>query len=186
MCNIAAFVLFLAVSVVGFSQTTPNGISVLDVQYLVQPKSVVNIESTDFSGRFSNVTGRVSWSLDSNQVNGFDLIMDVNSLELEIPGMTKHAKSSDFFDAAQYPSITFFGDSLVNVNGNQTVFGIMKAKGTTKLMGIPFTMSHVKSSSMTINAEFTLKRSDFLIGPPEEVSDDVKIKAVLFAKKITD
>lgn len=90
------YIVFLTVVFSGFSQPVLTENQLLGTQFVILPKSEVNLQAEDFSGKFSNVKGRVSLSNDSNTVNGFDLVIDVNSLELEIPGMTKHAKSSDF------------------------------------------------------------------------------------------
>ena len=103
------YLISLTVVFSGFSQPVLTENQLSGKQFLILPKSEVNLQAEDFSGKFSNVKGRVSLSMDSNKVNGFDLVIDANSLELEIPGMTKHAKSSDFFDVTSFPTITFFG-----------------------------------------------------------------------------
>jgi polyisoprenoid-binding protein YceI len=136
-----------------------------------------------FLGKFSNVKGRVSLSLDSNNVNVFDLVIDVNSLELEIPGMTKHAKSSDFFDVTSFPTITFFGDSVTKVTDAYTVHGTMTSKGISKTISIPFKISEIKGETFTINATFKIIRSEFQIGAADAVSDEVTINAKLLVKK---
>jgi polyisoprenoid-binding protein YceI len=52
--------------------------------YLIQDKSVIEIQSLDFSGKFTSVKGQVSVDPRTNTISGFDLIIDVNSLDLEI------------------------------------------------------------------------------------------------------
>lgn len=177
------YILFLTSVFTGLSQPGLTENQRLGVQYLIQTKSKVELQSEDFSGEFSSVTGKVSLSLDSNKVNGFDLIIDVNSLELEIPGMTKHAKSSDFFDVNTFPTITFFGDSVTSVSDSYTVHGTMTSKGISKAMSIPFQISERKGESFTINTTFNIIRSEFQIGAADAVSDEVTIIAKLQAKK---
>jgi polyisoprenoid-binding protein YceI len=131
------YILFLSVGFSGLSQPVQTKTQLSGTQFVILPKSEVDLQAEDFSGKFSNLKGRVSLSLDSNKVNGFDLVIDVNSLELEISGMTKHAKSSDFFDVTSFPTITFFGDSVTNSSDSYTVHGTMTSKGTSKAMSIP-------------------------------------------------
>jgi polyisoprenoid-binding protein YceI len=177
------YILFLSVGFSGLSQPVQTRTQLSGTQFVILPKSEVDLQAEDFSGKFSNLKGRVSLSLDSNKVNGFDLVIDVNSLELEIPGMTKHAKSSDFFDVTSFPTITFFGDSVTNSSDSYTVHGTMTSKGTSKAMSIPFKISEVKGETFTINATFKIIRSEFQIGAADAVSDEVTINTKLLAKK---
>ena len=50
-------------------------------------------------------------------------------------------------------------------------------------MSIPFMISEVKGEAFTINAIFTIVRSEFLIGAADAVSDEVTINTKLLAKK---
>ena len=97
--------------------------------------------------------------------------------------MTKHAKSSDFFDVTSFPTITFFGDSVTNVADSYTVHGTMTSKGISKAISIPFNISELKGETLTINAVFKIVRSEFQIGAADAVSDEVTINAKLQAKK---
>jgi polyisoprenoid-binding protein YceI len=149
--------------------------------YLIQDKSVIQIQSLDFSGKFTSVKGQVSLDPTTNTIQGFDLIIDVNSLDLEIPGMTKHAKSADFFDVVMYPSITFFSDSVLT-----TAHGTITSKGISKLFSLPIVISSNNGSSLIISTSFTLNRSDFLIGSEDVVSNLVTAAASIQAKKKKD
>ena len=183
MGKLLLYIVLLTVVFSGFSQPVHIENQLSGTQFVILPKSEVNLQAEDFLGKFSNVKGRVSLSLDSNKVNGFDLVIDVNSLELEISGMTKHAKSSDFFDVTSFPTITFFGDSVTNSSDSYTVHGTMTSKGTSKAMSIPFKISEVKGETFTINATFKIIRSEFQIGAADAVSDEVTINAKLLVKK---
>jgi polyisoprenoid-binding protein YceI len=156
--------------------------SFTESHYLFTKDSKVNLKSDDFSGFFDGVQGRVSIN-DSLMVTGFDLVIDVNSLSLNMEGMAKHAKSSDFFDAANYPSITFFGNDISSSDSVWVVSGTMRSKGKELSKTIPFIYSFDKKGVLSIESNFTIKRSDFGIGEPDAVSDEVLIHTVMFAKK---
>ena len=150
--------------------------------YTFTKASKVALKSTDFSGSFKEIQGRVSFN-DSLRVTGFDLVIDVNSLELSMEAMTKHAKSSDFFDVVHYPTITFFGGTVYAADSLWKVDGKMKAKGVELDKTIPFICHLVKRGEIKIEAKFTIKRSEFGIGEPDAVSDEVVIHTTLFAKE---
>jgi polyisoprenoid-binding protein YceI len=150
--------------------------------YVFTNESKVNLKSEDFSGSFEVVRGRVSIN-DSLVVTGYDLVLDVNSLSLNMEGMAKHAKSADFFDAANFPTITFFGNEVTKADSVWVVTGTMKSKGKEVIKTIPFTFSYSKKNVVSIESSFSIKRSDFGVGEMDVVSDEVTIHTVLFAKK---
>lgn len=161
---------------------TEKALSITENHYLFTKDSKVNLKSDDFSGCFDVVQGRVSTN-DALAVTGFDLVIDVNALSLNMEGMAKHAKSSDFFDATNYPTITFFGNEVTSADSVWIVSGIMRSKGKEVNKTIPFTFSFSKKGVLSIESNFTIKRSDFGIGEPDAVSDEVAIHTLLFAKK---
>ncbi|MFM7663447.1 MAG: YceI family protein [Bacteroidota bacterium] len=170
------------IGAVGIWSQTEKNLSITESHYLFTKDSKVNLKSDDFSGSFDGVQGRVSIN-DSLIVTGFDLVIDVNSLSLNMEGMAKHAKSTDFFDAANYPSITFFGNEVSSSDSVWVVSGTMRSKGKELSKTIPFTYSFGKKGVLSIESTFTIKRSDFGIGEPDAVSDEVFIHTVMFAKK---
>lgn len=166
-----------------FSQAQPlNNVQKID-QFLVQSKSVIQLQSLDFGGQFSIAQGRIALDSSTKKVTGFDLVIDVNSLELTIPGMTKHAKSADFFEVATYPTITFFSDSIVEKEGVMSACGVMTSKGVARYKIIPFELVSIENTKLSVHAAFTILRSEFSIGSLDAVSDEVQIEATLFAKK---
>lgn len=81
-----------------------------------------------------------------------------------------HLKSPDFFDAKQFPLITFESKSVKGVDGGLEVTGDLAMHGVTKSITIPL------KGGKTVNfggrrigytADFTVKRADFEIGNPK-------------------
>jgi len=180
---IKGFVLLLTLTgMTGVWSQSEQTLPANQTHYVFTKASKVNLQSDDFSGFFDAVQGRVSIN-DSLLVTGFDLVIDVNSLSLNMDGMAKHAKSSDFFDATNFPSITFFGKEVTAADSVWFVTGTMQSKGKEVFKTIPFAFSYTKKGLISIASDFTIKRSDFGIGEPDAVSDEVKIHAELFAKK---
>jgi polyisoprenoid-binding protein YceI len=149
--------------------------------YPFSKDSKILIQSSDFVGGFTTVQGRIGIN-DSSQVTGFELVIDVNSLFLNEAGMANHAKSSDFFDAAKYPSIRFFGTQIAYTDSTWAVTGNMTSKGITVAKTIPFQVKKEKKGGIKIEANFVIYRTEFHIGDPDAVSNVVLINTELFAK----
>ncbi|NDB36021.1 MAG: YceI family protein [Flavobacteriia bacterium] len=167
-----------------FYSQTDSGKTLQGQSFVLTKKSKVNFESSDFSGFFNNVQGRIGLD-DSMLVTGFDLVIDINSLEMSMDGMANHAKSADFFDATNYPSIVFFGDQISFSKEGWGVSGTMKSKGISIQRTIPFQLVQKGKDEVQIKTSFKILRTDFNIGEADAVSNDVQINAVLFAKKKT-
>ncbi|MFN4909656.1 MAG: YceI family protein [Flavobacteriales bacterium] len=169
---------FFLSAFLGFSQSREG-----DSLWTVDNKSKVALKSDDFSGFFTAVKGKMILDKVLNFPKELELVVDVNSLELEIPGMTKHALSSDYFDAAQYPAIKFFGKINRDENGNPFVEGTMVAKGIEQWMKIPLKADALSSGkNWILEVTFPVKRTDFKIGDAESVSNEVNIKGKVYFK----
>lgn len=154
-----------------------------DSLFSIDQKSKVLIKSDDFSGHFKEVLGNINLNLDLNSLQALDLFLNVNSLELEIPGMTKHALSADYFNATQYPLIRFTGRVYQLPSGELFAEGIMNAKGKDRFMKIALTLEETsQSNTKLLKATFPIKRTDFDIGDETSVSNDVKIEASIYFK----
>lgn len=168
--NLVLFFLFF--SLVGFSQA-----------FIFSSKSYIKFSSEDFSGGFSHVQGRMIYNESQLSQGVFDLVIDINSLNFEISAMEKHALSSDFFDANQFPTITFKGDGFFKTDSCFYTTGFMKSKGIEKEMKIPFTVTRASKNAIIVKAEFVVDRNDYGIGLSGEVSNLINVKATLVGIK---
>ena len=75
--------LFLLMSLQGFAQLPMD--SLKGEQFSLHKTSNLKIQSADFTGSFSIVKGRIGFDFDSLKVEGFDLVVDVSSLDLIDP-----------------------------------------------------------------------------------------------------
>jgi polyisoprenoid-binding protein YceI len=99
-------------------------------------------------GSMNNVTG----SLDYDQYNTKDFVslkIKVESLETGNDKRDKDLKSEDFFNAVQFPDITFKGGEINQVdseNGLYKVKGMLTIKGITLTEEIPITFEGYSNS----------------------------------------
>jgi len=141
-------------------------------------------------GRFEKTTGKVT--LDRAAKNGsVDITIETGSISTGFEKRNDHLKSPDFFNAAEFPTITykssaihFKGDTPSSVDGELTISGVTKP--------VTLTINTFKCGAHPMNkkemcgadASAQVKRSDFGIkyGLPA-IGDDVKLEFEIEAFK---
>lgn len=88
---------------------------------------------TKVRGNFSEVAGTITLDVDNPAASKAELTMQVASIDTRNAQRDEHLRTNDFFDAANFPEITFTstgvtqtGDTTFDVTGDLTI------KGTTK------------------------------------------------------
>lgn len=115
----------------------------------------------------------------------FELTVDVSSINTAVEKRDDHLRSSDFFEVAQYPKMTFrsskitaAGKDRYKLSGDLTIHGVTKPvtvdlwhRGTTTNQG---------KATAGFQLTATLKRSDFNVGPKfpaPMIADEFVVKA---------
>jgi polyisoprenoid-binding protein YceI len=141
-------------------------------------------------GRFDKTSGKVT--LDRAAKTGsVEIAIETSSVSTGFEKRNDHLKSPDFFNAAEFPTITFkstavhyMGDTPSSVDGNLTISGVTKP--------VTLTIDAFKCGAHPMNkkemcgadASAQIKRSDFGIkyGLPA-IGDDVKLQFEIEALK---
>jgi polyisoprenoid-binding protein YceI len=117
-------------------------------------------------GRFGDVSG--SFAVDSQNPSGtfFTLMAQVGSIDTGNAKRNEHLKSPDFFDAAQYPTVSFKSTSIRPANGGYEVEGDLTLHGVTKPITLLLKGGRTAEFPRGVQrtgyvTEFTIKRSDF-------------------------
>ena len=118
-------------------------------------------------GKFTKTSGSIT--LDRKAKTGsVDITIDANTLDFGHAKMNEHAKGSDMFDAAKFPtatykskSITFKGDQPVEVNGDLTLHGVTKPVKLTINQFKCIQHPMFKREACGADASATFNRSDF-------------------------
>src|SRR5512141_777998 len=71
-------------------------------QFSVRHMMIANVK-----GEFSKVTGRVEFDGENIERSSVEASVDVNSISTRESARDAHLKSADFFDAANFPAMTF-------------------------------------------------------------------------------
>jgi polyisoprenoid-binding protein YceI len=95
--------------------------------------SVKHLAISTVRGAFSTVNGSVNFDDKDVTKSSVDVAIDVNSVDTHQPDRDKDLKSDKFFDAANYPNITFKSTKVETAGaGKLKVTGDLTIRGTTK------------------------------------------------------
>jgi polyisoprenoid-binding protein YceI len=160
----------------------------IDPNHTLPTFEVNHLGFTTQRGRFDKTEGKIR--LDKERKTGaVDWTIDADSIDMGQAKWNDHLKSADFFNAAQYPTISFKSDKLV-FQGNAPV----SAEGVLTLLGVakPLTVAIHRFTCgknplnqkelCAADIEASLKRSDFgmtkyLPGVGDEIKVFVPVEA---------
>ena len=136
-------------------------------------------------GRFNDVTGKFLIDEADPSKSVFDLTINAESIDTANAKRDLHLKGPDFFNAKQFPTITFKSKAVAktatgyNVAGDLTLHGVTKS--VTFKLGVTGSGKGMKAEELSgVEATAVLKRSDFgmtyMVGP---VGDEVTVTAAL-------
>jgi polyisoprenoid-binding protein YceI len=134
-------------------------------------------------GRFNEPAGEFTLDESDPGKDTFNVEIPVDNVDTHNPKRDAHLKSPDFFNAKQYPTITFKStaitpsdkDKVLQVAGDLTIHGVTKSITLPVLLtgegdGPPGT------HRAGLEAEFIVKLSDFQIkGLPGAVGDEIRM-----------
>ncbi len=136
---------------------------------------------TDFYGQFKEINGIVTFDAANPSKNSVELSVPVESIDTHNDKRDQHLKSPDFFNAQQFPMLTFKSTKIEGSGDTYKVTGDLTIHGVTKPITIDFKKGgEGKGGKGEVRgggeARFAIKRSDydmkFMAGP---VGDDVSI-----------
>ena len=140
-------------------------------------------------GQFEKTSGTVALDEQDPSRSSVEATIDVNSIDTRVPDRDKHLRSPDFFDAANYPTITFkstrvekAGEGKLKVSGNLTIRGVTKPV-TLEVEGPTSPVKDPQGNARRgITATTNINRQDYglkwnkLVEAGPVVGDEVKIE----------
>jgi len=133
-------------------------------------------------GRFRDVSGTFVLDEADPSKSSFTVAIPVDSIDSNNEKRNAHLKSPDFFNAAQYPTISFKSTSVKKGEGNSyAVAGELTMHGVTKPLTL--TVNLVGTGEFPpgahragLDTTFSVKLSDFQIkGLPGAVDDEIHL-----------
>ena len=116
---------------------------------------------SNVGGQFDKFDGEVVFDPKDLANSKINVTIDVLSIDTRNEKRDEHLRSADFFDAAQFPTITFVSKKITLTE----IVGDLTMKGVTKEVTIPATIAGPIKSPMGIaigiTGTFTLNRQDY-------------------------
>lgn len=160
----------------------------LDPAHTYPNFTVSHLGFSTMHGRFGKTSGTLTMDREKG-TGSVEVVIDTASVDTGFKKRDDHLRSPDFFNAVEFPQITFkstkvsFAGKGAKVEGNLTMKGVTKPV-TLDVASIncgvhPFS----KKDVCGFDATATIKRSDFGItyGTPaigDEISLDIEVEAV--------
>ncbi len=133
-------------------------------------------------GRFDAVAGAIGWDAADPTKSTFSYTIKADSIDTNAPKRDQHLKSGDFFDAKQFPELTFkstaikkVDDKTFDVTGDLSIHGETKPV-TVKVVNTGAGKGMAGESRIGFETTFTIKRSDYGMGKMvPAIGDEVQI-----------
>lgn len=132
-------------------------------------------------GRFNTLTGEFDFDKDNPTAARFQFQIDTNSVDTNDAKRDDHLRGPDFFDAKQFPKITFQSTSVRPADEGFEMVGDLTMHGVTREVVIPF--KHLGEGKgpygnyrCGFSAQVMVQRGDFgMKAMAPMIGDDVSI-----------
>lgn len=133
---------------------------------------------------FGDVDGTITYDPHEVGNSSVQVTIPLSGLDSHVDALDEHLRGPDFFDAAQYPTITFRSTGVESAGeGKLRVSGDLTVHGVTRPAVLDVTVNQVGEHPMGgaraagFDATTTIRRSDFGIDKyVPNVSDEVEIR----------
>lgn len=146
------------------STTTWN----IDPAHSVAEFKVKHMMISNVKGRFSKLSGALSFDESNLSNSGVDISIEAASIHTADEQRDAHLKSPDFFDVQQFPTLTFKSkgirivrDGELSVEGDLTIHGITRKVSFAVEGPTPPTKDPWGNTRIAVSATTKINRKDF-------------------------
>jgi polyisoprenoid-binding protein YceI len=171
---------------VGFASAARADAFKVDPVHSFAVFSIHHFNAGNIWGRFNEPAGEFSLDNADSSKDAFNVEIKVANLDTANAKRDSDLKGPDWFNARQFPMITFKSTSVAKGDGNNLqVTGNLTIHGVTKPVTVPVEVTGIAPDPFGkvragIQATVTVKRSDFgMKAMPGAVGDDVRIVVAL-------
>jgi len=172
----------LALSASGFAASAPAGNYKIDPVHSVAYFEIGHAGGISrFMGRFDEMSGDLVVA--APEKSKIKVEVKVDSIDTKFDALNKHLKSPDFFNAVQFPNMSFNSTAVkFNAAGEGTIEGNLTLHGVTKPLTFKLKMIGTGNgpkddTRVGYVATSSIKRSDFGMnyGVPQAALDEVDL-----------
>jgi polyisoprenoid-binding protein YceI len=137
----------------------------LDTTHSIAEFAVKHLMISTVKGRFKTVTGTAETNADGT-LKSAAVTIDVASIDTNVEQRDTHLRSADFFDVANFPSMTFTSTKIVQKGEEIAITGDFTIRGVTKPLTMTGEITGIMKdpwglSRAAINVSAKIKRSDW-------------------------
>lgn len=145
---------------------------------------VLHMKTSHTFGRFNQVEGTLS----TGDKPAFEFTVQAASVDTGIEKRDNHLRNPDFFNAVQFPTITFKSTAVTATDDGYDVTGDLTLHGKTNAVTVHLTKVGESDSKMGhrigFDTTFTIKRSDYGMDKLlDAVGDEVTLMVGIEATK---
>lgn len=171
------FTLFFLFPLVLHGQNTSWNVVKYKVKFTIKNAGI------KVDGNFLGLNAKINFEEKSTQ-NSFHASVASNTVNTGIDARNNHLKKASYFNVEKYPLITIESNIITALgNGKYLANCMVKIKGITKLISMPFTYTYSNNLAV-FKGNLVLNRLDFNVGESSFVlADDVIINIEIEASK---
>ncbi len=145
----------------------PGGEYKIDSAHSVIGFSIRHYEISWVKGRFKSFSGTIRYDERDVTKSSVEFTAKIESIDTGVDARNAHLRTADFFDAAQYPDMTFKSTRVERKGRDQYVLhGDFTLRGVTKPISLPFTMTGAikdarGNTRFGISAQTKINRRDY-------------------------
>lgn len=162
-----ASLLAASLSTTGIAQAAPEPYT-MDMAHSAVVFNINHLGFSNMFGRFDQFDGDLNFDADNIENSSVNIVIDTESVNTFHGKRNEHLASPDFFNAAEFPEMTFestkitkTGDNTAKLEGDLTLLGVTKPVTldlvVNKVGPHPFTQQPMAGFTAT----GTVKRSEF-------------------------
>lgn len=153
----------------------------------VDDKSAVKFTIKNFGistgGSFKGLEGDIVFDKANPEKAAFAISISSATVNTDNDARDSHLRKEEYFDAANFPKISFKSEKVSARGSNFTVTGQLSIKGTTRTVAIPFKATP-SGDGFLFEGSFQLNRRDYKVGGNSLVlGDNVTVSLSVQAKK---
>lgn len=177
----ASLLAALCLAIVGSTPSSAAETYTVDPSHTSLIFSISHLGYSYTYGRFNKLAGRYLLDRDAPQNSQFQFQVDVASIDTNDAKRDEHLRSADFFNAKQFPMISFQSSSVSKTEKGYDVTGNLTLHGVTKQITLPMRlMGEGKGPYGNYRTglifQLQLKRSDYgMTGMQGPIGENVAI-----------
>ncbi|HEX4994897.1 MAG TPA: YceI family protein [Methylomirabilota bacterium] len=143
----------------------PHAVEAEPLRFRIQPEaSEISFRATsrlmNADGRFSRFSGDVVVDPAALTTARITLTIDAASLDTGIEMRDNHLRSSDFFDVARFPTVSFQSVRIEAAGRRAIVVGRLTLHGVTREIAVPIDVQ-ITNIALVASGEFIVNRGEY-------------------------